>query len=477
MASLFLLIAALVLSRAGAGPLVDPRELGAGTIAALTLSGTIGLALLAAIPGQLPHLRASSGGHLAWSRSTRRTRWIGVISCAWLAFSIVGLGWLAVVRSWMGTILGEGDTILLDEAIAIAPAIAAMSIAWWWHSAYAVLGGTLRARAGFVLTQMRVYWPIFLVPVALILASQEIVERFVRTGSPLALERSAPGSSALAEWLSLGAAIAALLVSPAVVMPFLSTAPLPERPGLSGPIATLFARRGVRVRSVRLWRTGGTLMNAVALGVLPWCRWVLLSDLLLAHLADDEALAVAGHEAAHLRHHHAAWLAGGIVGAVGCTGLAIGLLVEWLEPVLPREPWVGWTALALLVTISVLLFGALSRLCERQADADSARSLSGGERIDAEAVGSMRRALAVVAFANGIPPKRPSFRHGSIASRRRRLERIVGEPKRRLPVDRAMAIARMLIVAALVLTLASLVAPMPGDGDPARMIRSQEPSP
>lgn len=456
MASLFLLIAALVLNRGGVGPLVDPHEPGAPWVVALTLAGTIGLALLAVVPQLRTRWRPRAGAHSAWSRSARRTRWVGTLSCAWLAFCILGLGWLDVIRSAIG------DRILLDEALAIAPAIVAMSIAWWWHSAFAMPEAGTQARAAFVFTQMRIHWPLLLAPVALVLASQEIVERLV------------PRASASSEWIAFGAALLALFLSPAVVIPLLSTSPLPPRPELVEPMRRLFDRPGTRVRAVRLWRTGGTLMNGVALGVLPWCRWVLLTDALVSNLHPDETLAVAAHEAGHIRRHHAAWLAASLVGGVGGAGLGVQALLDWSAPFVPHSPWVEPIAIAVVVVVAVLFFGAVSRTCERQADADSVRSLSAGNRIDPQAVASMRRALAVVAFSNGIPPKRPSFRHGSIASRRRRLESIAGLPKSALPIDRAMTLVQVLIVAALLVTVASLLLERPADDDSARMIRHEE---
>ncbi len=459
MASLFLLIAALVLRRAGMGPWVAPDSLGASWICLLVGAGTLGPALLSAVAGLAPGRRP--GGHAAWSRSARRARWVGTIACAWLALCILGLGWLDLVRDVVG------DLVLVDEALALAPAIAAMVLAWWLHSAYALPGADRRQRAGFVVMQARVHWPLFLVPAALVLGSQEVVDRLV------------PAGTALGEWIAFIVAIAALLLSPAAVMPLLATAPLPSPDHRSTAIESLFRRDsgGVRVRGVRIWRTGGTLLNALALGILPWCRWVLLSDALVESLSGDEAVAVAGHEAAHFRHHHAAWLAGSLVGGFGCAALGMGALLEWVSPLLPPSPWIDWTATALLVAAAVAFFGVVSRTCERQADADSVRTLSPGDRVDPSAVAAMRRALAVVAFSNGIPPHRRSFRHGSIASRRRRLESIAGLPKRVLPIDRRMRVARLLVILAVLVTIASMAVPAPGDSEAARIIHAMESPP
>jgi hypothetical protein len=48
----------------------------------------------------------------------------------------------------------------------------------------------------------------------------------------------------------------------------------------------------------------------------------------------------------------------------------------------------------------------------------------------------MRSALMAVAGVNGVAMKRFTWRHGSIASRRRHLLTLVGRPIDRLPIDR-----------------------------------------
>jgi len=460
MASLFLLIAAIVARRAGVGPLWTPAELGEGVVALAALAGTIGAALLGATLGLLPWNRPRAAGHAAWSRSARRTRWIGTVACLWLAACVLLLGWLDLVRERVG------DLVLIDEAVAISPALIAMVMAWWLHSAHARVSASMASRVEFVVSQGRTNLPLFLVPVALVLGSQELVDRLL------------PAGRAITEAISFAVALMALLLSPALVVPLLSTAPLPPRGDLAQRIASIFTDRGIRVRGIRLWRTGGMLMNGLALGVLPFCRWVLLSDALVANLTDEETLAVTGHEAAHLKHHHAAWLVGCVMGGAGCAGVAVGSLLEWCAPVLPAEAWIEWSAVAIVAMLVIIFFGAVSRTCERQADADAARSLSPAATIAPEAVGAMRRALAVVAFANGIPPNRPSFRHGSIASRRRRLERLAGRPKASLPIDRRMRVMQWLIMAALLVTALSLIVPapqaLPSEQAPHRMIRHTE---
>jgi len=435
MAAIFLLIASVVLRRSGVPSLLSPSEIGEWLVCAVTLAGTVGVALVGVVAGWLPWNRPSRG-HAAWSRSVRRTRWIASIGCVWLAACVMVLGWFDLVRSAMG------DWILLDEAAAVAPAMMAMFIGWWAHEPFARRHSSARSRVGFVVSQSRVLLPLLLVPVAAVLVTQELVERVFR-----------PMSTA-SETAGLAAALVALLLAPALVMVVLPTAPLPSWNGLDQRIRSLFTDLRIGVRGVRLWRTDGTLMNGIALGIVPFCRWVLLSDALVDELTPDETLAVAGHEAGHLRHRHAAWLAGACIGSVGCVGLGLEALIDWMSPVLPSGPLVAWSAMGLMALIVTLFFGTVSRACERQADAFAVSALSPGDHVASDAVDAMRRALAMVAFANGIPVRRPSFRHGSIEGRRHALAALATVPKASIPIDRRVRVLKAIIVASIFISLA-----------------------
>jgi hypothetical protein len=61
----------------------------------------------------------------------------------------------------------------------------------------------------------------------------------------------------------------------------------------------------------------------------------------------------------------------------------------------------------------------------------------------------MSGALRAVAALNHVPQGRFSFRHGSIASRRRRLAAITGQPTGGLGIDRQVRIIKLLSLLAL----------------------------
>jgi hypothetical protein len=77
--------------------------------------------------------------------------------------------------------------------------------------------------------------------------------------------------------------------------------------------------------------------------------------------------------------------------------------------------------------------------------------------VTAEAAAAMSGALARVAALNHVPQERFSFRHGSIATRRRRLVGLVGQPVDGLPIDRRANVSKLLSVLGLVLAIGGLV--------------------
>ena len=83
----------------------------------------------------------------------------------------------------------------------------------------------------------------------------------------------------------------------------------------------------------------------------------------------------------------------------------------------------------------------MSRRFEWQADAFAAKQLSrdepGATAVTQESADAMCGALGAVARLNHMNPNARSFRHGSITTRQRRLQRLVGLPLEKLPIDRA----------------------------------------
>ncbi|MCA8959910.1 MAG: M48 family metalloprotease [Planctomycetes bacterium] len=161
-----------------------------------------------------------------------------------------------------------------------------------------------------------------------------------------------------------------LLLSLLAVSPFLLGSLWPSRHLPAGALrealdeATHLA--GVRVRGVRVWDT--PIFNACVVGLVRSHRWVYYTRGLLQVLTGPEVVAVHAHELAHVRRHHL-WL---LLGSA-----TIGLLV-----LIAVDPWLGdsesllrWGVYSTLAIGTPLLFCALSRQFELEADADAARTV------------------------------------------------------------------------------------------------------
>lgn len=72
-------------------------------------------------------------------------------------------------------------------------------------------------------------------------------------------------------------------------------------------MADLWKQVSGRQSRSMLWHTGMSQCNAMVVGVIPWRRRLLLSDLLLAKLPSNELKMVICHEAAHIQRWHA-WI-------------------------------------------------------------------------------------------------------------------------------------------------------------------------
>ncbi|HEX8322400.1 MAG TPA: M48 family metallopeptidase [Tepidisphaeraceae bacterium] len=283
-----------------------------------------------------------------------------------------------------------------------------------------------------------------------------------------------------AEWvITFVAAGVVFALSPELLRRVLPTEPLPPSP-LRERLTSLSSRLKLGVRDILLWHTHHSMGNAAVMGVVPGVRYVLISDLLIETMTPDQLEAVFAHEAGHVKHRHIAWY------------IVFWLLVTLGFSVLGNRAaqWILDNQLADLVTtqavlevggilIGLLLFGALSRSFERQADLFAARRLDRTGEADVPARDGTRvfaSALRHVARLNNLPFDARSFTagrplwgrvlgrmvhhastwlHGSIRSRIEHLAHLTDTPSAALRFDRRMIAVRVaLLVGLAVSTLA-----------------------
>jgi Zn-dependent protease with chaperone function len=177
------------------------------------------------------------------------------------------------------------------------------------------------------------------------------------------------------------------LLMPLVMKALLGLTPLPPGP-LRARFEALAKRLDFRCTDYLVWHTHGASANAVIAGLLPRVRYVVFTDRLLEDLPPDELEAVLGHEIGHARHGHI-WLYTGFLALSLAVLMAVVLFVDqWLaagtsaEAVRVRGWFDGFGSWALLPPVGLVaaylfvVFGALSRRCERQADLFGCRAMS-----------------------------------------------------------------------------------------------------
>lgn len=404
--------------------------------------------------------RLDRTGRFAYVRRSEDAMIVARIAATVLhVFNILVLGWLDTIRKAIG------DLVAVDEIAACLPALVVFVMSWW--SFYPIdrrmresvivheldNGRAMPPMPGrwmFVLGAVRHQMSIILAPIICILAWGELLQR-------------AADWHILPRWVESPPArflgtILILILMPAVLRRVWDTVALGPGP-LRDRLVNMCRFQRVRVRELLIWRTHGTMMNGAVMGLIPSLRYILLTDALIENLSPEQVEAVTAHELGHVRRRHILLLAAAAIGSIVTLSVvaetALDLLGDGLADTVMAQGCISVLSLAAGVSI----FGFVSRRFEWQADAFAVQHLSGyrpgetGIALTPEAVEAMSGALNAVAILNHIPKHRFTWRHGSIATRQKRLAALVGQPADRLSIDRqARLLAWMSALAGIVAT-------------------------
>lgn len=452
---LLILVAAVLLPVDGRG------DVDSWSAVSVVVGGTAMLLLAAFIRSVVLQRRLAGPDGPRWikraARTQRMVQWSAVLI---VVGGVIGLGFQASVRSLVG------DPPLLDEVLVMAPALFSIVAAWWIFQPFERRAGEatflrridegqpvhpLPSRTAWVALQVRSQMLVILAPIGLLAFTGESVRLLV------SMVDSVP---AWAEtMLPIAAVLPVVAVAPWLVVRLAGATPLP--PGeVRDILEGMCHRAGVRVRDLLLWPTGGLIINAGVTGIMGALRWVMLTDGLLDLLHRHQVMAVMAHELAHARRHHMIWMGLSVVALAIGMGLLMDPLVvslyQWRidagGSVAAMQRDLGFldlTATGLVLAGVLMGFGWVSRRFERQADAFAAVRMSVDEQdqalpvVSSAGAVSMASALLVVSHANGVPMERFSWRHGSIASRRRHLESLIGRPVDALPIDRTVRLLNL----------------------------------
>ena len=374
---------------------------------------------------------------------------IYLLSAYLVSLYFFGWGWavqmLCVIPWNGGRLLAPGAELVL-----LLPLIVGLLLSWMcFYGAERALCDTAPpgagsrpfwGRAGYVGFHLRQNLAMVLVPIVLLVGTKGLS----RVWPELFEHPWFQGVSFLALLVLIG-------VLPFVLRVLLDFRPMPAGP-LRDRLLAVSKRLNFRCSDIMLWNTRNGVANALVVGVVPMLRYVVLSDRLVADMDEDEVDAVFGHEAGHVKHHHMLYYLFFLF--VSLAVLASGF--EFIRPHVAEtfgldphgESWIAPALVGSLGAYIFVVFGFLSRRCERQADIHGCRAVSCGRAdcaghedvtLPARADGLCRTgirtfigALEKVAALNGMNRARPgwlqSWQHSTIARRVRFLEQMETDP-------------------------------------------------
>jgi Zn-dependent protease with chaperone function len=382
-------------------------------------------------------LLADPGDRERTVRSYHRGRLLHLLALVAAQFGALGLlGWAWTVRSWCGAEAPE-QLPFGAELLLIAPFMVGLVLSWagFYGAEQYLAPRDVRGdrycggRWGYVSFQARQYLTLIGLPLGLMITAR-------------GLQWLLPEHTDAA-WLILipiGLVGAALVLAPWPLRLILGARPLPPGP-IRDRLEAAARRLRFRYSDILLWDTRNGVANAMVAGPIPWVRYVFLSDRLLVDLTPEEVEAVFGHEVGHVRHRHfllyAAFMGLSVAALVGAWMVTMHLF--FADPDAPDvvDGWKGWETVPQMLIIGAyvfVVFGFLSRRCERQADVYGCRAVSTADtELCPTGVRTFISALDKVALVNGINRRRPglmnAWLHGTIARRVEFLEDVLVDPR------------------------------------------------
>jgi len=446
-----------------------------GLSAAITWTATsfwIGLAALLSLKLRRRLLKDPSQRESVLRRygSWRFYHTIGLF--ALYAVLLYGVGWSSVVRR----VTGSGTALVPGgELLVLLPFLAGLILSWWCfydaeraiHDSSTRAGEAFWSRWAYLSYHIRTNLVLVFVWILLL-----IVPRTVARAFP---EVDADGAEPWWHSASLLSAVAMLICMPWILRLALGLKPLPDN-STRQRLLGVAQRLRFRCSNILQWDTRGGVANAMVAGVCPWPRYVTLTDKLVAELTPEEVDAVFGHEVGHVKHYHMPYYAGFLLVSFSVLWLAAILIWPNLQSL---HNLAAFPMVALLGAYIFLVFGFLSRRCERQADIYGCRAIScgradcsghdentayvaNGRGLCPTGIRTFISALEKVARLNGISRDKPgilqSWLHSTIARRVDFLQRMLNDDTLEPRFQRKVGLVKWALILGLSAALVVLAA-------------------
>lgn len=387
-------------------------------------------------------------------------RWHFIFYTAVFITSLYVLGWGWAVQSFL-----PNPWTPLIKPLVLAPFLIGLMITWAFYydvdrAAHDMLWLSMDrpflSRGAYLALSVRHNFMLLVPPLVLMAIQEELQIVF-----PAMREREQ--FPALALGVMVGLLGASAICVPWLLRAFLGLRSLP--PGeLRDHLTATAARLNFRFSDILVWDTRGTQANAMVTGLIPWIRYIVLTDRIIQELTVDEIEGVFGHEVGHVKHHHMAMytlflllslvMLGGLW-SLGVQTAAEHLGEDWPTLVNTLKDHTEWFLLAVIVYVFIA-FGLLSRNCERQADLFGCGVSSRNAFI---------RALEKVADINGMSRDKPglftAWQHWTIGQRVAFLRRIDLDPALEARTQRRIGLLKWSLTLALAAGIAILLSGEP----------------
>lgn len=383
----------------------------------------------------------------------------------------------STVVAWFDTVrIHTFDLPALSELLAVAPILLYLSSLWWSFSPIerrlreARLLRQLRdgepihrppTRLEYVWANVRHQVLLVLIPLLLLSAWRDVLRQW-GDSLPFVAQLSSDAASWARLAYDLSGVALVFILTPALIRLVWDTVPITSGE-FHHTLSDMCRRYAVRMRAPLLWRTHGSMVNGAVLGLVWPFRYLMFTDALFDRLSARQIEGVAAHEVGHIKRHHIFWLGVSVFAAV-TLGEAVGLFFAWLSHA--NEQSFERIIIVTSIVSVALTFGWVSRRFEWQADAFAVQHLSRAgdphtpdvppsDVVTPESIQAMATALLDVALVNGMNPNAFTFRHGSIATRVKKLRDLAGSPVAAAPIDRHVLAIKWSAAVILILGIAA----------------------
>jgi Zn-dependent protease with chaperone function len=237
--------------------------------------------------------------HSPQSARRRSKRFRAMTIVHGIVWAILSVSIVTLVRWIDVAFLIPQSLPLIDELVLVAPALLSL-ITSWAIFIYCLPGNTIakKSRTSLFMVWLRMQVLMLVAPVLLAFFVSDCV---------LLMTTSQTQSGTVSQvifWVMVSAVvIGAIVLYPRLMLAVWATRKVDD-PLLAARCEALFERAGLRPRSVRVWQTNETIINAAAIGIVPGTEVIVVSDLLLKKFDDQEVDAILLHEMGHVRHRH-----------------------------------------------------------------------------------------------------------------------------------------------------------------------------